>query len=85
MEEFQMKKYMERLEQVLNNSLRLSDVVAKYSEAQFVVLLSFCTYECSSLVANRIISNFYKDNPQYKDIKIKINIEAIGTAETIVK
>lgn len=84
-EAFQMKKYMERMEQVLNYSLRLSDVVAKYSEAQFVVLLSFCTYECSSLVANRIISNFYKDNPQYKDIKIKVNIEEIGMADAIVK
>lgn len=84
-EAFQMKKYMERMEQVLNYSLRLSDVVAKYSEAQFVVMLSFCSYECSSLVANRIISNFYKDNPQYKNIKIKINVEEIGMANTIVK
>ena len=84
-EAFQIKKSMERLEEVLGLSLRLGDVVAKYNESQLVVLLSTCTYESSQTVADRIVANFYNGNPKYQKIKIDVNLEKVTVAGTIVK
>lgn len=84
-ETFQIKKSMERLEKVLELSLRLGDVAAKYNESQIVVLLSTCTYECCQAVADRIVANFYNANPKYQKIKIDVNLEKVTAAGTIVK
>ncbi|MGI6028455.1 MAG: BTAD domain-containing putative transcriptional regulator [Candidatus Heteroscillospira sp.] len=51
---------MDRLQSVLINSLRRGDVVAKYSAAQFVVLLPAANYEDSLMVMNRIETAFHR-------------------------
>ncbi len=84
-EQFRMKKAMNGLENTLKTALRIGDVVSKYSDSQFVILLPYCSYECGMLVANRIISRFYEDNPQNKGMSITINLEEITVAGTIVK
>lgn len=84
-EQFRMKNAMNRLEETLKTSLRIGDVAARYSDVQFVILLPACSYECGMLVANRIISQFYNDNPKYKKIAIKISLEEVTTKSVIVK
>lgn len=84
-EQFRMKKAMSGLENTLKTALRIGDVVSKYSDSQFVILLPYCSYECGMLVANRIISRFYDDNPQNKGMSITINLEEVTVAGTIVQ
>lgn len=81
---FRMQKAMEKMEEVISTSLRNGDVAAKYSDSQFVILLPFCSYESGMLVAERIISNFYKEYKKFQSIKIKVNLEEVASAETIV-
>lgn len=84
-EQFRIKKAMNALESTLKTALRIGDVVSKYSDSQFVILLPYCSYECGMLVANRIISKFYDDNPQNKGMSITINLEEVTVAGTIIQ
>lgn len=84
-DQFRIKKAMNGLENTLKTALRIGDVVSKYSDSQFVILLPYCSYECGMLVANRIISRFYDDNPQNKGMSITINLEEVTVAGTIVQ
>ena len=54
------KKASTKLWQVLNKYLRMGDVVARYSDEQYLVMLPYCNYESSQKVARRILSNFRK-------------------------
>lgn len=81
---FRRQKAMERLEKVIRKSLRTGDVAAKYSDSQFVLLLPFCSYESGIRVAERIIYNFYEENKNHQNIKIKVNLEEIASEGTIV-
>lgn len=84
-DQFRIKKAMNGLENTLKTALRIGDVVSKYSDSQFVILLPYCSYECGMLVANRIISRFYDDNPQNKGMSITINLEEVTVGGTIVQ
>lgn len=53
---------MIRLLDAINLSLRRGDVVAKYSGAQYVILLPSITYEDGSMVMERIIKQYYQAN-----------------------
>ena len=53
-----MAKGMEVLEELLRSSLRVGDVVSRYSLSQYIVLLPMCTYEAGIMVAERIRSVF---------------------------
>lgn len=50
---------MDQLQMVLLKGLRRGDVVAKFSGAQFVVLLPSANYENSNMVMERIVQDFY--------------------------
>lgn len=76
--QFRTKQAMKGLEQTICECLRVGDVAAKYSDTQFIILLSSCTKDLSMLVANRIISKLYDRNPKYKKIKVRINIEEVS-------
>lgn len=84
-DQFRMKKAMTSLENTLKTALRIGDVVAKYSDSQFVILLPYCSYECGMLVANRIISRFYDENTKNRSMSICINLEEVAVAGTIVQ
>ena len=58
---FRIRNAMPHLVETLKKSLRPGDAVAQFSDSQYVILLSACTYEGGMLVANRIISKFYQD------------------------
>lgn len=53
-----MDKAMASLQDVICNSLRIGDVVAKCSPIQHIVLLQTCSYETGCMVAERITANF---------------------------
>lgn len=59
-----LSKAMDRLLAAACKSLRRSDVIARYSQAQFVVLLSTVTYETGSMVLERIQKLFRRENPR---------------------
>ncbi len=84
-EQFRLKKAMDGLTTTIKEVLRIGDVAAKYSDSQFVVLLPSCSYECGVLVANRIISRFYNDNPKCQNMKIHVNLEEVAAASGIVQ
>lgn len=83
-EQFRLKKAMNGLENILKNALRIGDVVSKYSDSQYVILLPYCNYECGMLIANRIISRFYDENPQNRGTSITINLEEVTAVGSIV-
>lgn len=81
---FRIRNAMQHLTETLKHSLRAGDVAAQYSDSQYVILLSTCTYEAGRSVANRIISNFYQENKIYRNLKMKINMEKVETADNIL-
>lgn len=84
-DQFRMKKAMVSMENTLKSALRIGDVVAKYSDSQFVILLPYCSYECGMLVANRVISRFYDESTKNRGMSICINLEEVAVAGTIVQ
>ena len=83
--EYFVKRAMESLKMTLMKCLRLGDVAAKYSDTQYIILLPTCTSELASVVADRIISTFYRDYPAQKKVKIETNIEALSQRGSIVE
>lgn len=61
---------MERLQTALEESLRQGDVVARYSAAQYVVLLSGANFEDSMMVMERVFANF---RARYRTIRLKLS------------
>lgn len=53
---------MRRLQRILAKNLRLGDVVARYGDEQYIVILPYCNYEDSQKVFQRILSNFNKNS-----------------------
>lgn len=53
---------MDRLEGVIRNSLRRGDVVARFSAAQYVVLLPTVTFENGLRVLERIVKRFSREH-----------------------
>ena len=83
--DFRIKAAMTGLEQVINASLRVGDVAARYSDSQFVVLLPSCDKELAAAVSNRIIAKLYDMGPKYKNVNVKINIEEVSIEGSIIK
>lgn len=84
-ENFRVKKAMEALEQIIDRSLRIGDVAAKYSDSQYIILLPTCTYDAGMQVAERIVTKFHRKNPSYSNVEIEINLEEVVAASVIVK
>lgn len=84
-EKFRIKKAMEELEMVLDRSLRIGDVAAKYSDSQFIVLLPSCTYEGGNMVAERIIQAFEQANSRLQNVELAFNLEEVAATSKIVK
>lgn len=81
MGKFLMKQAMNQVEEVLEESLRIGDVAARYSDSQFVVLLPTCTYESCLMVTQRILSRFYAKN-KGRRIEIKTDYEEVALSAT---
>ena len=52
--------YMAKLLNILKLSLRTGDIVAKYSGAQYILMLPCVNFENAEMVMNRILSNYKK-------------------------
>lgn len=71
---FLLKKSMRKLENVLAASLRADDIIARYSESQYIVLLNECSGESAKIVAKRISDAFYR---HYSGQRIHIKSEVL--------
>lgn len=61
---------MDQLLEIIKASLRKGDAVARYSGAQYVIMLPALTFEDGRIVMDRIVSNFYR---RYKKQFLKIH------------
>ncbi len=64
---------MERLKDIIGNSLRSGDTYSRYSVNQYIVLLPSACYENSVIVGERILKNFANSRPKLS-VKISYNL-----------
>ena len=74
------KKSITLLKNIMVDSLRMSDVVSKYSTLQLVALLPYTSYENGQKVCERIEEQFRNKNKNFK-IKLVSRLQAIEPAE----
>ncbi len=60
---------MEKMEHIIAGSLRCSDIFARYSKNQFIIMLPAACYENSLAVGERLLTKFDKEKP-----KMSLNI-----------
>lgn len=58
-----LRRAMDWLLEAAQDSLRRGDVIARYSPAQYVILLPAVTYETGTMVLKRIIRTFRRNHP----------------------
>ena len=73
---------MERLLQIISVSLRKSDIVSKYSKAQYVMMIPANSYEACNLVIQRVVNAYYMSNKK-SILKLKYNIEQLHSHFTV--
>jgi hypothetical protein len=76
--DFRVRQTMSAMEETLGECLRAGDVVSRYSDTQFILLLPTCTRELAMLVANRILARLYEKNAKYKKVNVTINVEEVS-------
>ena len=77
MKKFVIEQGMKNLKNTLKEVLRIGDVVARYSDSQFIVLLPTCTYESSVSVVKRVLTCFATID-KGKKIRIKTEFEQLS-------
>lgn len=70
---------MQILEDLLKRTLRAGDVVAQYSNTQYVVLLQACNYESTGLVADRI-ECLFRTEAGKRRLVLQFEVEEVFTA-----
>jgi two-component system cell cycle response regulator len=87
-------RVLKELSHVLRESLRIVDVVARFSENEFIILLPETKKAQAAVSAERILKNirnfdFFKSNLQVKEVSVSIGIagfpEDSGKLEELVK
>lgn len=68
--------YMKLLEKVIGDSLRKSDIVARYSPRQYVLILPAITYENSKMVLGRLVSYYVRQNHN-SNITLDVKVQPI--------
>ena len=71
-----LNKAMEHLEASIRGSLRCSDVFARYSISQYLILLPTITSEMAEMVLKRIITNFRKVYNR-KDMTVEFRLQPL--------
>lgn len=74
---------MDKLAVVIVSALRRGDVIAKYSSAQFVIMLPAANYEDSTMIITRIVNTFLQKNRTIR-IRLSYNIRALDPDERTV-
>ena len=50
---------MKNMKEILESSLRVGDIIARYSSSQYIVLLPTCTFENATKVMQRLLNKYY--------------------------
>lgn len=79
-----MKDSMLILERALRKCLRVGDVAAKYSDSQYIVLLSKCSCDTASDVMKRIIDRFNHTCDTHSNMTIQFDIEPVSCYSSFV-
>ena len=58
----QLNKYMDKLRESINKTLRHGDIFAQYSVCQFILLIPLATYENSEMIMERVVKRFGKQH-----------------------
>ena len=74
---------MDQLLEVLRMNLRRGDIIARYSGAQFVLMLPTAVYEDSQMVMTRIIDSFYQQNRK-NFLKISYKLQQIDLDNSLL-
>ncbi len=74
MQNAKIRNAMPKMEDIIMHSLRAGDVVARYSESQFIILLPTCDYESAMIVANRLSSEFYQKS---RNIRVDFTLSEV--------
>ena len=75
-----LEKGMSLLEKQLRSSLRIGDVVTRYSVTQFIVLLPACSYESGIKVGERIERQF-RDTLNKMRLELKVELQELSAYE----
>ena len=73
-EAFRIRQGMVALENIIKHSLRIGDVASRYSDSQFIVLLSNCVEKEACVVAKRIEKQFAELGSKFEMIRIQTHI-----------
>lgn len=74
---------MEQLLLLLRQSLRSGDIIARYSAAQYVLMLPWANYEDGAVIIERIIRAFYR-NYRNNQLKLSYKLKPLDTAQAFV-
>lgn len=87
-------RVIKELCQILKQNLRVVDIVARYGEDEFIMLLVETKKAQAIIIAQRILKNiqeydFFKDNLKVRELNISIGVAAFpddaGNTEGIIK
>lgn len=84
MAKFLMNQAMEQMKDVLKKALRIGDIIAQYSDSQYVILLPTCTFESCRIVSERISKRFYSQNKGNK-LRLKIDFQEVLSASSWIR
>jgi len=72
------ERSMYGLEHTIRECLRSGDVAAKYSDTQYILLLSQCTKDEAMGIVNRVLESFYESYKFFWRINVKIELDEIN-------
>jgi hypothetical protein len=83
-ENSQTKDSMVTLDRALRKCLRVGDVAAKYSDSQYIVLLSKCSCDTAADVMKRIVDRFNHTCDTHCNMTIHFDIEPVSCYSSFV-
>jgi PleD family two-component response regulator len=78
--QFRVRTAMGHLKKILQESLRMGDVVSKYNESQYLILLPSCDYEGAMLVANRVTTMLKDVKFVHNSLRVRVDAGQVTSA-----
>ena len=82
---FKINQAVEKLEPVIQNSLRSGDIATRCSDSQYMVLLLGCDYEHAQMVAERMLESYRKSARSQKNVHVSVALEEIAPDDNKVR
>ncbi|MCF0143294.1 MAG: hypothetical protein HUJ75_07950, partial [Parasporobacterium sp.] len=70
------KSAASKLKKAMQVSLRSGDVITRYSETQFLILLPTCQYESTKIIVDRLRAKFYTGRSRYR-VRLEFEFDEI--------